>query len=78
MPLLYALPPAGMAISVCFEVLNDLHMFGNLRSAKGSRKNKVTILGVETLVWQGAKTQEYLDIQSFRNAARRDAWAYKM
>jgi hypothetical protein len=27
---------------------------------------------------QGAKTQEYLDIPSFRNAAARDASAYKM
>jgi hypothetical protein len=28
------------------------------RFAKGSRKNKFTILGVEAPVWQGAKTQE--------------------
>jgi hypothetical protein len=35
-------------------------------------------LGVEALVWQGAKTQEYLDIPSFRNAAKRDASAFKM
>ena len=39
--------------------------------AKGSRKNKFAILGVEAPAWQGAKTQEYLDIPSFRNAARR-------
>jgi hypothetical protein len=26
-------------------------------------------LGVEAPAWQGAKTQEYLDILSFRNAA---------
>ena len=45
---------------------------------KGSRRNKFTILGVEAPVWQGAKAQEYLDIPSFRNAARRDASAYKM
>ncbi len=45
---------------------------------KGLRKNKFTILGVEAPVWQGAKTQEYLDIPSFRNVARRDASAHKM
>jgi hypothetical protein len=45
---------------------------------KGSRKNKFAILGVEAPAWQGAKTQEYLDIPSFRNAARRDASASKM
>jgi len=45
---------------------------------KGSRINKFTILGVEARVWQGAKTQEYLDIPSFHNAARRDASVYKM
>jgi hypothetical protein len=28
------------------------------RSAKDSRKNKSTILGVAAPVWQGAKTQE--------------------
>ena len=50
----------------------------NIDGAKGSRINKFTILGVEAPVWQGAKTQEYLDIPSFRNAARRDASAYKM
>jgi hypothetical protein len=47
------------------------------RQAKGSRINKLTILGVEAPVWQGAKTQEYLDIPSFRNAAGRDASSYK-
>ena len=46
--------------------------------SKGSRKNKFIILGGEASVWQGAKTQEYQDIPSFRNAARRDASAYKM
>ena len=35
-------------------------------------------LGVEAPGWQGAKAQEYLDIPSFRNAARRDASAHKM
>jgi hypothetical protein len=35
-------------------------------------------LGVEALGRQGAKTQEYLDIPSFRNAAGRDASAFKM
>jgi hypothetical protein len=44
----------------------------------GSRKNKFAILGVEAPAWQGAKTQEYLDIPSFRNAVRRDASASKM
>jgi hypothetical protein len=48
-----------------------------ISSAKGSRKNKFAILGVEALAWQGAKTQEYLDIPIFRNAARRDAAASK-
>ena len=33
------------------------------------------ILRVEAPAWQGAKVQEYLDIPSFRNAARRDASA---
>jgi hypothetical protein len=36
------------------------------------------ILGVEVPAWQGVKTQEYLDIPSFRNAARRDASASRM
>ena len=45
---------------------------------EGSRIDKFTILGVEAPVWQGAKTQEYLDIPSFRNAARRDGSADKM
>jgi hypothetical protein len=45
---------------------------------KGSRKNKFAILVVAAPAWQGAKTQEYLDIPSFRNAARRDASASKM
>jgi hypothetical protein len=35
-------------------------------------------LGVEALGRQGAKTQEYLDIPSFRNAAGRDVSAFKM
>jgi hypothetical protein len=47
-------------------------------SPQGSRKNKFAILGVEALAWQGAKTQEYLDIPSFRNVASRDASAVKM
>jgi len=46
--------------------------------AKDSRKNKFTILGVAAPGRQGAKAQEYLDIPNFRNAARRDAAAYKM
>ena len=45
---------------------------------KGSLRNKFTILCVEAPVGQGAKTQEYRDISSFRNAARRDASAHKM
>ncbi len=45
---------------------------------KDSQKNKFTILSVEGPVWQGAKTQEYLDISSFRNAAGQDAAAYTM
>jgi len=35
-------------------------------------------LGVEAPGWQGANAQEYLDIPSFRNEARRDASAHKM
>jgi len=42
------------------------------------RRNKFTILGVEVPVRQGAKTQEYRDIPSFRNAAGRDTSAYKI
>jgi len=45
---------------------------------KGSLNNKLAILSVEAPVWQGAKTQEYQDILSFRNAVRRDASALKM
>jgi hypothetical protein len=41
------------------------------------RKNKFAVLSVAALVWQGAKVQEYRDISSFRNAARRDAAALK-
>jgi hypothetical protein len=58
------------------------HLFSIIKydqaKTKGSRKNKFTILGVEAPDWQGAKGQEYLDIPSFRNAAGRDASAYKM
>ena len=50
----------------------------NRSGSKGSRRNKFTILGVEAPVGQGAKTQEYRDIPSFRNAARRDASTHKM
>jgi hypothetical protein len=35
-------------------------------------------LGVEAPGRQGVKTQEYLDIPSFRNAAGRDESAFKM
>jgi hypothetical protein len=42
---------------------------------KGSRKNKFTFSSVEAPAWQGAKVQNYQDISSFRNAARRDATA---
>jgi hypothetical protein len=35
-------------------------------------------LAVEAPGWQGAKVLEYLDIPSFRNAARWDASAAKM
>jgi len=48
------------------------------RAIRGSRKNQFAVLGVEALLRQGAKTQGYLDIPSFRNAAERDASAYKM
>jgi hypothetical protein len=47
-------------------------------TAKRSQKIKFIILGVEAPVYQGAKTQEYRDIPSFRNAFRRDASAYEM
>jgi hypothetical protein len=46
--------------------------------AKDSRKNKSPILGGEAPGRQGSKTQEYLDIQSFRNTVGRDASASKM
>ncbi|MGA8242107.1 MAG: hypothetical protein WB818_16155 [Desulfobacterales bacterium] len=49
-----------------------------LFSTKSSQKNKFSILGVEAPDRQGAKTQEYLDIPSFRNPAGRDASAAKM
>jgi hypothetical protein len=39
---------------------------------------KCSILGVEALGRQGAKTQEYLYISSFRNVAGRDASAFKV
>jgi len=38
----------------------------------------LAILSVEAPVWQGAKTEEYQDILSFRNAVRQDASALKM
>jgi hypothetical protein len=38
-------------------------------------KNKFTFSSVEAPAWQGAKAQNYQDISSFRNAARRDASA---
>jgi hypothetical protein len=44
----------------------------------GLTKNKFAFLGVEAPDRQGAKTQEYLDIPSFRNTAERDASAAKM
>jgi hypothetical protein len=48
-----------------WATVGSLHL--TLISAKGSEKNKVAILGVEAPGRQGAKTQEYLDIPSFRN-----------
>jgi hypothetical protein len=53
-------------------------IFSPFFNGQGLRKNKFAILGVEAPAWQGAKTQEYLDIPSFRNEARRDASASKM
>jgi hypothetical protein len=50
---------------------------GFIVDAKGSRKNKIAILGGEASAWQSEKTQGYLDITIFRNAARRDASAFK-
>jgi hypothetical protein len=44
----------------------------------GSLKNKFAFLGVEAPDRQGAKTQEYPDIPSFRNTAGRDASTSKM
>jgi len=41
-------------------------------------KPKNPLKGKPEPVRQGAKTQEYLDIPSFRNAAGRDASAFKM
>jgi hypothetical protein len=51
---------------------------GYYKSVKVQEKNKFAILGVEVPGRQGAKTQEYLDIPSFRNTDRRNASAYKM
>ena len=45
---------------------------------KGSRKNKLAILGVEVRGRQDAKTMKYLNIPSLRNAAGRDASASKI
>jgi hypothetical protein len=50
----------------------------SVSGCKGSRKNKLAILGVEAPGRQGAKMQEYLDIPSFHNAAGRDVSAFKM
>jgi hypothetical protein len=36
------------------------------------KEKKFAILVVEATAWKGAKTEEYLDIPSFRNAARQD------
>jgi hypothetical protein len=41
------------------------------------RSKNVEILGIEAPDWQGVKVQEYLHIPSFRNAAGRNASAYK-
>jgi hypothetical protein len=38
--------------------------------AWGSRKNKVAILSVEAPVWQGAKTQEWLEFPRFHTGNR--------
>jgi len=46
-------------------------------TTKGSRKNKFAILGVEAPGWQCVKTQEYLEIPSFRTGGR-DASTAKM
>jgi hypothetical protein len=47
-------------------------------TGKDSRKNKLAILNVVAPGQLGTKTHEYLDIQSLRNAAGRDASASKM
>ena len=74
-------------VYILFKILGhnalkpDCSSFGysvRLGGVKGSRKNKFAILGVEAPGRQGAKTQEYLDIPSFRNTDGRDASAYKM
>jgi hypothetical protein len=44
----------------------------------GSGKNKFAILGVEAPAWSATKTQEYLDIPSFRNATGRDPSAFEI
>ena len=54
------------------------HVAAIFTSPKGSRKNKFAILGVEAPALQGVKTQEYLDISSYHNAAAQDASTYKM
>jgi hypothetical protein len=46
--------------------------------AKGSRKNKFAILGVEAPGWQGVKSLEYQDIPFFFGVAERDSSAAKI
>ncbi|MGB5421154.1 MAG: hypothetical protein WBN03_03285 [Desulfobacterales bacterium] len=48
-----------------------------LGNAKGSQKNKLAIWSVAAPGWQGAKSQEYLDIPMFCKVAGWDASASK-
>jgi hypothetical protein len=75
-------PDAAADTMVVVWIAGQQASYGNFLldclASKGSRKNKFAILGVEAPSRQGAKTPEYLDIPSFRNAAGRDASASKM
>jgi hypothetical protein len=75
-------PDAAADTMVVVWIASQQASYGNFLldclASKGSRKNKFAILGVEAPSRQGAKTPEYLDIPSFRNAAGRDASASKM
>jgi hypothetical protein len=57
---------------MCAKGIDSIHLI-----LYGSRKDKLTLLGVEAPVRQGAKAQAYRDMSSFRNSAGLDASAHK-